>query len=421
MIRGLTKKGRLKAFFCFIFLLIIIMILECQLRYPDRIILFEGEPLPHGGQSAYSLNLDTPAGQTGVLADTGELTQDSYSRGPLVNQGDSYDMTLKLFGVIPVRSVTVDVKPRTELVACGNSIGIKIFTKGLVCVGTQAVRSKNGMLRDLSQEQDIRTGDIFLSVNDKKLTETEQMSDAVEQSGGQEISITVWREGRELSKKFTPIETDEGYKLGFWLRDSTAGIGTLTYYDPETLSFGALGHPITDTDTGALMPVSEGELLEATVLGVRKGEKGEPGELKGIFQTTEPAIGDIFTNTEKGVFGKLTKNLEVGQKYPIASKNNVEVGHAIILSNISGDKVESFDVEIQKNIGLFGGYKDMIIHVTDSDLLERTGGIVQGMSGSPIIQKGKLVGAVTHVFVNDPTRGYGIFIENMLPEAENKN
>ncbi len=416
MNRGLSKKGRVKAFFCFIFLLIVTMILECQIRYPDRILLFEGEGLPGGG-GAYSLALDAPAGTTGVLTENGILSRDGYGQNQSGSHIGNYDLTVKLFGVIPVRQVTVDVKPKTELVACGDCVGIKIFTKGLVCVGTQAVQAENGTVRDVSQEQDIRTGDIFLKVNDELLKETEQMSSAVAECNGQELSITVLRDGQEINKKIAPVKTGEGYQLGFWLRDSTAGIGTLTYYDPETKGFGALGHPITDSDTGAIMPVAEGELLGATILGVRKGEKGEPGELKGVFQTTKPVLGSVYSNTEKGVFGQLNDFSYVERKYPIASKNGVEVGKANILSNVSGNEVESFDVEIQKNLGLFGGHKDMVIHVTDPDLLEATGGIVQGMSGSPIIQDGKLIGAVTHVFVNDPTRGYGIFIENMLSEA----
>ncbi len=415
MNRRLTKKGRIQAFFCFLFFLVVAMILECQIRYPDRILMFEGETLADNG-GAYSLVLDAPAGTTGVLTEDGTLSQDEYGQNYESGKSGSYDMTVKLFGVIPVRSVTVDVKPQTELVACGDSVGIKIFTKGLVCVGTQAVRAENGMLRDISREQDIRTGDILIKVNDKVLTETEQISDVVAGCNGQELVITVLREGQEINKKITPVKTTEGYQLGLWLRDSTAGVGTLTYYNPETRVFGALGHPITDSDTGAIMPVAEGELLGATILGIQKGAKGEPGELKGVFQTVKPALGKVHSNTDRGVFGEMSDFYEVGEKYAVASKNQIKVGNAEILSNIYGDSVESFDVEIQKNIGLFGGHKDMVIHVTDPDLLEATGGIVQGMSGSPIIQDGKLVGAVTHVFVNDPTSGYGIFIENMLSE-----
>ncbi|MBQ9914552.1 MAG: SpoIVB peptidase, partial [Clostridia bacterium] len=189
--------------------------------------------------------------------------------------------------------------------------------------------------------------------------------------------------------------------------------------DPETLSYGALGHPITDTDTGTLMPVSGGSLLEAEIFDIDKGEKGEPGQLKGVFQSGKSALGTVSRNTDHGIFGTLYEPVQKAPVYPVASRGQVEEGPAVIYVNLSKNKVEEFDIEIKRNMGYLGGRgKDMVIHVTDPDLLSRTGGIVQGMSGSPIVQNGKLIGAVTHVFVNDPTRGYGIFIENMLAEAE---
>ncbi len=414
---GLTKAGRVKVFFRLLFLLIVAMILECQLRYPETIILFEGESLPTRGNSAYYL--DAPTGSQGVLSEDGQLEEDSYNQYVRPNETGGYDMTLKLFGLIPVRSVTVDVQPQTTLAACGNTVGIKIFTQGLVCVGTQAIQESTGRLRDISREQDIRTGDIFLKADETELADTEQMGKIIQESDGRTIRFTLLREGQELVKELTPLNTQDGYKLGIWLRDSTAGIGTLTYYNPENLAFGALGHPIADSDTGTLMPVSQGTLLPATVFNIEKGEKGEPGELKGIFQTSEPDLGVITKNSEQGIFGTLDVPMSEENLYPVASRNQVREGKAFILSNISKNQVERFEIEIQKTMDYYGdGFKDMVIHVTDPDLIERTGGIVQGMSGSPIIQNGKLVGAVTHVFVNDPTRGYGIFIENMLAEAE---
>ncbi len=416
MFHRLTKKGRVKAFFCFLFLVLVVGMAESRLKFPERIVLYEGENLPESNNLLYSLNANVPVGKSGVLTQTGTLSQDAYT--PDASGGGDYDMTLKLFGVIPVRSVAVDVQPKKELVASGKCIGIKIFTKGLVCVGVQPVKGENGNLRDVSKEQDIRAGDIFLTANGENLSETEQMSKIVGQSGGKKIDLRVLRDEKEILRTIEPVKTEDGYQLGFWLRDSTAGIGTLTYYDPETMQFGALGHPITDSDTGVIMPVSDGTVLEASILGINKGERGEPGELKGVFGVNKPAIGTIRENTGQGIFGEINKKEEMEKKFQIISKNNVEMGRATIISNITGNEVESFEVEIQKHYDLFGGHKDMVIHVTDPDLLERTGGIVQGMSGSPVIQNGKLVGAVTHVFVNDPTRGYGIFIENMLAEAE---
>ncbi len=413
----LSNKGRIKGFFSLIFLLVIAMILDCQLRYPDTIILYEGETLVTKNATAFSLSV--PAGTGGMLSETGELEEDSYSRALRVNQSGDYEMTLKLFGLVPVRSVTVDVQPKKELSVCGDTVGIKILSRGLVCVGTQQIKAKTGGYRDLAKEQDIRPGDVLYMADGQELTEIEELEKLIASGKGKIIRFSVKRKDEILEKELTPLLTQDGYRLGIWLRDSTAGIGTLTYYDPETLSYGALGHPITDTDTGTLMPVSDGSLLEAEVFDIDKGKKGEPGQLKGVFQSGKSALGTVSQNTEFGIYGTLFNGKETEHRYPVASRGQVEEGPAVIYVNLSKDKVEEFDIEIKRNMGYLGGRgKDMVIRVTDPDLLSRTGGIVQGMSGSPIVQNGKLVGAVTHVFVNDPTRGYGIFIENMLAEAE---
>ncbi len=420
MRRQLTNKNRVKTFFGFLFLLIVAMILDCQLSYPDEMIFFEGESLTMESQSAFSL--EVPVGESGVLTENGEFQADIYNQSLSMNQSGDYEMVLKLFGLVPVRTVTVDVLPKTELAVGGNTVGIKILSQGLVCVGTQTVRDKNGKQRDIAKELDIREGDIFLKVNEEELTHVERLETIVHQSGGQPIRFTISRNDKTLSREVTPIETAEGYRLGLWFRDSTAGIGTLTYYNPENLNFGALGHPITDADTNTLMQVSDGTLLGAKILSVEKGEKGSPGQLKGVFKTQAKELGNVRANTEQGIFGSLFQPISTQGVYPVASRNQVKEGRAQILSNVSEETVEIFDIEIQRNMGYHGsGGKDFVIHVTDPELLEKTGGIVQGMSGSPIIQNGNLIGAVTHVFVNDPTRGYGIFIENMLDEAMKVN
>lgn len=390
--RRILFSAQLMALFCAVFIV-------CELEYPSVITLFEGEQLPLRSSAAYSI--DVPVGTAGVLNEDGTLTQDSYHQSVCLNESGNYEMTVKLFGVIPMRSVTVNVEPQRQVVACGNTVGIKIFTKGLVCVGTQAVRSDGGYGRDLSREADIRSGDIFIRADAVELTDSAQLRELVEKSEGHPIELTLLRNGQELIKTLTPIHTEQGYKLGLWLRDSTAGIGTLTFYLPETQAYAALGHPITDTDTGTLMPVADGTLLSATVFSVQKGEKGEPGELKGIFKNSEAALGTIVANTEQGIVGRLDAVPSTGATYPLASRSRVHEGAATILSNISGETVQAFSVEIQKTNHLWGSeQKDMIIHITDPALLEATGGIVQGMSGSPIVQDGAVIGAVTHVCVN---------------------
>ena len=225
------------------------------------------------------------------------------------------------------------------------------------------------------------------------------------------------RDGQELTLAAEPVLGDDGtYRLGAWIRDSMAGIGTVTFYDPATGTFGALGHGITDTDTGLLMPMGDGAVMDATVKAVKPGSAGEPGELRGSFDLTRDA-GELYANTERGVFGVLENcGFTESDTVPVAKQGEVHTGPAVIRANVSGDGVEEYAIAISRILDAAEN-QNLLIEVTDPRLLRQTGGIVQGMSGSPILQDGKLVGAVTHVMVNDPARGYGILIENMLAEA----
>ena len=391
---------------------------EGMLRFPNRINIFEGETLDTRSSSPYTIGISASFGS--VLAEDGSVGLDNNPR--LAETAGSYDAELKLFGVIPVRSIQVQVYPQKELIPCGNVIGIKIFTQGLVCVGTSELKAEDGKIANPGQESGIHDGDILLSANETELKNTEQLADIITSSDGHKLQIEINRNGKKITKELVPVKTSDGYRLGLWVRDSTAGIGTLTFYDADTNRFGALGHPITDADTGILMPVSEGTILNASVFNVKKGERGEPGELKGIFQSNEN-LGTIALNSKQGIFGTIyPEQLTLSrQSYPLASRSQVKEGAASILCNIDGDTIQEYQIEIQR-VMKYGSdsYKDLVIKVTDPVLLEKTGGIVQGMSGSVILQENKIVGAVTHVFVNDPTRGYGIFIDNMAAMLEDK-
>jgi len=422
MKKRLTIKKRAAIFSVFMIIVALLLSIECNVRFPKDITIFKGENLLVSSSSPYTIS--TPAAFGGVLEESGELTKDSFSSNEkyvTANDTGKYSASVKLFGIIPVRNVNINVSDTKMLIPGGNTIGIKMFTEGLLCVGISDIADKKGNIVNLANQNGIETGDIFISANGKNLRSTEQFAKLVSESDGEAINLTIDRNGKTLTKNITPLLTNDGYKIGIWVRDSTAGIGTLSFTDPETGTYGALGHAICDSDTGMLMPVSDGAIVSAEVFGVQKGEKGTPGELKGTFTKAAHNLGTIEKNTTFGIFGKLSsENSETDiTPIPIASKNMIKKGKAQIISNVNGTESEIFDIEIQR-ILTFGGNdnKNMIIKVTDSDLLEKTGGIVQGMSGSPIIQNGKLVGAVTHVFVNDPTRGYGVFIENMLIEAE---
>ena len=300
------------------------------------------------------------------------------------------------------------------LIPLGHTVGMKLFSDGLLVVHLSESTDGAGNVCP-ARACGIRTGDLLLELNDQDLKSTEQLQAALQKNGAQPVSLTVQRGARRLSLTATPVNGGDGvYRLGAWVRDSMAGIGTMTYYDPQTGTFGALGHGITDVDTAQLMPISSGSLMPSSVEKVKSGEQGHPGELEGKFET-DREIGTLLCNSCTGVFGKLTDTAMVtGAPVEVARRQDVKCGDAVILANVDGNEVEEFSIKILKFVENGENGRDLLIRVTDRDLLKKTGGIVQGMSGSPILQNGKLVGAVTHVLVSDPTRGYAILMENML-------
>ena len=304
------------------------------------------------------------------------------------------------------------------LIPLGKAVGIKLFSDGVLIVETSELE-RNGQTVSPAEDCGLREGDLILRINGEKIQSTEHVQEILRENGEVPVALEVKRGSQLLSVDVAPVLCEDGvYRLGAWIRDSMAGIGTLTYYDPATNTYGALGHGITDVDTASLMPLSSGSIMETTVKAVKKGQQGNPGELKGDF-SVQRDVGALQANTDAGVFGIMTDDSFVpeGKAYPVADSSEVHTGAATILATVSGDETREYAVEIVRLCGKDQPTRNMVIHVTDPQLLEVTGGIVQGMSGSPIIQDGKLVGAVTHVLVNDPTRGYGIFIENMLDAA----
>ena len=294
------------------------------------------------------------------------------------------------------------------LVPVGHTVGIKLFSRGVVVVkltdGGTPARSCG-----------LRTGDVIEECGGAAVTSTEQFQSLLQENGDSETDLQVRRDGGSMTLSVAPAQNDQGvYCIGAWIRDSMAGIGTMTFYDPATGVFGALGHGITDTDTALLMPFSNGSILPSTVKAVKRGETGAAGELRGDFDLTRD-LGQLYANTSAGIFGTLETD---GLKNDGAMfAGQPKAGPAVIRSNVQGDQVVEYDIEILKVVPGAGDGRDMVISVTDPELIAITGGIVQGMSGSPVIQDGKIVGAVTHVLLNEPTKGYGISIENMLSAA----
>lgn len=295
------------------------------------------------------------------------------------------------------------------LVPVGHTVGIKLFSQGIV-----VVRLSEGGTP--ARSCGLRTGDVIVRCGGSAVTSTEQFQSLLQRSEGTQTSLGIRRDGGSVTLSVAPTRNDEGvYCIGAWVRDSMAGIGTMTFYDPATGVFGALGHGITDTDTALLMPFSNGSVMPSTVKAVKKGEAGAAGELRGDFDLTRD-LGRLYANTTAGIFGNLeTDGLKDNGAVPVGRP---EVGPAVIRANVQGDEVCEYDIEILKVVPNGDDGRDMVISVTDPELLELTGGIVQGMSGSPILQSGQIVGAVTHVLLNEPTKGYGISIENMLRAAE---
>lgn len=325
----------------------------------------------------------------------------------------SYTMCLKLFGILPIRDVNVNVIEKQEIIPSGQTIGIEINTSGILVLGIGSITGKDGQEYEPANHI-VATGDYIRKINGVAIDSKEELIRELRKITQEKVYLTLERKKEEIEVVIKAIENVDGdYKLGIWVRDDTQGLGTLTYISENGI-FGALGHGINDVDTGILMEISSGNIYDAGVYKIVKGEKGNPGEITGYIKKTEAhKLGTITKNTSHGIIGEYLV-VPNQQALPIALKQEIKKGEASILCEIDGE-VKSYDIKIEKiDVNSRSESKGMLISIVDPKLLQKTNGIVQGMSGSPIIQDGKLIGAVTHVLVNDPTRGYGIFIENML-------
>ena len=335
-------------------------------------------------------------------------------------ESGNINIQLKLLGFIPVKNYKVQVVERPELIPGGNSIGVSLNTKGVLIVAVTDLIDSNGQKQSPAREAGLKVGDSILEINQVKISDANHLVKILNENEFDEVNLLIKRNKAEFNVKLKPIKSiqDNTFRLGVWVRDKTSGIGTLTYYNKENNKFGALGHGIIDKDTGKLMPVEKGKIMNSKISKIQEGKKGIPGEIRGAFYEAKDVIGDIERNTDYGIFGSIdSEYLEdlLTKSIPIAFKEEVVEGKAKILTTIDENKIEEFDIEILKvQSQLKPDQKSMIVKITDKKLLDKTGGIVQGMSGSPIIQNEKLIGAITHVFVNDPTKGYGVYIEWML-------
>ncbi len=399
--------------FAFVLSIPFISPVKQYLSIPDEIVTFNNESpieLPNLGEKSH-----IASSSQAVQAVDGSVFETKDS-------GNS-QLMYEVAG-LPIKKVDVSVLDDMKVIPGGQSIGVQLHTQGVLVVGHHLVNVADKSLSP-GEEAKIKVGDILLEIDGKPIKEMKEVRPFVEKAGQQNKSLDVKiKRGKEIiDTKLTPVldDKEEDYKIGLYIRDSAAGIGTMTFYEPKSKKYGALGHVISDMDTKKPIEIHDGTIVKSTVTAIEKGNNGVPGEKQARFSVKENQIGSITKNTPFGIFGKLEETIKNGKNdkpLPVALSHEVKEGPAKILTVLEDEKVEEFDIEVVSSVPQkFPATKGMVIQVTDKELLKKTGGIVQGMSGSPIIQDGKIIGAVTHVFVNDPTSGYGVHIEWMLQDA----
>ncbi len=379
---------------------------------PTSITIFEGEKLKI--PTIAGININNQENQQIITASTKE--GESTLRKVGVTK-----LKVNLLNNIPIKNVNVDVLPRTKVIPIGSLAGVKLYTSGVLVVGMSEIKGEDEKDYKPYENTGIKEGDTIIEINNTNIATTEELITEVNKSEGKDIRIKYIHEQESLECSIKPVKTGKReYKLGLWVRDSAAGVGTVTFYSQENNSFAALGHGIQDIDTDQLINISSGEFVTTKILGINKGSKGNPGRIQGTLEGQQN-IGTITQNTKFGIYGKVDNissiNIDKTKELEVATRDEIKTGKAQILTTLENGKTENYEIEIEK-IYKDNNYdnKSMKIKVTDKNLLEKTGGIIQGMSGSPIIQNNKFIGAVTHVLVNEPEQGYAIFGDIMLKQ-----
>ena len=411
--------NKLKQFFC-IAILIVIYVYVCNITLlPNSVIIFEGEEL--NLKTVVGLKIKRANGTNMPVIQASNLGESEQSSK--YETAGTFELNLNLFGTIPVKEIDVNVIPKTKVVPMGNLIGAKLYTSGVLVVGMSEIQGDDQQKHKPYEGSGIEEGDMIVEMDSKKIANTDELVETVNSSKGKVIQIKYVRNDETITTSIQPIKSEDNeYKLGLWVRDAAAGVGTLTFYEPSTGKFAALGHGIVDVDTGNIINIANGELVTSNLVAIKKGEKGTPGEIKGSIDSGV-TIGNISKNTNLGVFGLVSNknnlNLNGAKEYEVALRSEIQTGEAEIICELENGKKDQYKIEISK-IYTSNNYdnKSMMIKITDERLLQKTGGIIQGMSGSPIIQNGKFVGAITNVLVSDPTTGYAIFGDLMVKQMK---
>lgn len=405
-------KKKLRMLFLVFFLLIIYIYILAISSLPDELVVFEGE----------SINMKTILGLN--ISTNSDTIETSYNNSEkIAGKKGKATINVSFFNKILVKEVDVDILPKTTVIPVGKMAGVKLYTNGVLVVGMSEIEGIDNKIYRPYENTGIEEGDTIVEINQKEIYSTEQLIETINKSNGNNINVKYVHNEETKQCSIAPVETEENeYKIGLWVRDSAAGVGTVTFYEPLTKSFGALGHGITDIDTEELINISSGEFITTRILNITKGESGNPGKIQGTINE-QRNIGTISKNSKFGIYGKVDNisnlGLERAKEMEVALREEIKTGKATILCTLDNQNPKEYEIEIER-IFTENNYdnKSMKIKVTDERLIEKTGGIIQGMSGSPIIQNGKFVGAVTHVLVNNPASGYGVFGDIMLKQLK---
>lgn len=395
-----------KKYFFIILILTISLLYICNIsQIPDKIVLLEGEEIKI--KKLYGISFETSENESK------EVWKNQITENKKIN--------VNLLGNIKVKEVSVTVYPKIKVIPTGNLIGLKLYTNGVLIIGMTEIKNEEGIMKKPYESLDIKEGDTILELGGEEIDSSKTLQNIINNSKGNTLEIKYVQNGEIKTGKITPAKISENeYKIGLWVRDSASGVGTMSFYDPETKKFAALGHGISDADTTELLNIEKGEMVNSKIINITKGQKGFPGEIKGSI-SKEASIGEVTQNTNFGIFGSLSSEPQTLKKYTsgieIALRSEIQTGKATILSTIENNQIEEFEIEIteiyeENNTD----NKSMKIRISDEKLLEKTGGIICGMSGSPIIQNNKVIGVLTNVLVSDPSIGYGVFADIMIKE-----
>ena len=403
-----------------VFFLILIYIYTLVIeKIPDEIVAFEGESISF--KTLFGIEIKEKNSSGNNYEKTIETLS---SEGVKVSDNvGSSSLEVSLFNSITLKEIKLDVLPKTKVIPVGNIAGVKLYTNGVLVVGMSEIEGEDNKKYRPYENSGIEEGDTIIKVNDVPINSTDDLIETVNNSKGNKVRLEYVHDLETKECSIVPVkQSNSQYKLGLWVRDSAAGVGTVTFYEPSTKVFGALGHGISDIDTGELINIASGEFVTTRVLNIVKGESGNTGKVQGTIENQD-TIGYISKNTRFGIYGVVENlaslNIDASKEMEVATRSEIKKGKASILCSLDNEVAKEYEIEIEE-IYKDNSYdnKSMKIKVTDSRLLEKTGGIIQGMSGSPIIQNGKFVGAITHVLVDSPDEGYGVFADIMLKQAK---